>query len=76
MDPNSGRIYDVVDADDARKRGWIPFGRALTEREQATRQVRFCDPCACGSGKKFKRCCYMKWGRAAVSASAVTEGKV
>ena len=30
-----------------------------TERQTRERKVRRNDPCPCGSGKKFKRCCLL-----------------
>ncbi|CAN7721500.1 UPF0149 family protein [Caballeronia sp. LjRoot31] len=44
-------------------RYWLPFRRAVFERELATTVQRAApkvgrnDPCPCGSGKKFKKCC-------------------
>lgn len=39
---------------------WLPLRRAVAEREQArqlARKVGRNEPCPCGSGKKFKKCC-------------------
>jgi uncharacterized protein len=39
---------------------WLPLRRAVAERQQAQRmstKVGRNEPCACGSGKKFKKCC-------------------
>ena len=39
---------------------WLPLRRAVAERQQAQRlrsKVGRNDPCPCGSGKKFKKCC-------------------
>ena len=39
---------------------WLPYRRAVYEREVAkSLQVKVGrnEPCPCGSGKKFKRCC-------------------
>lgn len=38
--------------------------KLLAEREQETSEWRMIgrnDPCKCGSGKKFKKCCILKW---------------
>ena len=37
---------------------FIPIGRPLTERERITAQLDKYAPCGCGSGKKFKFCCW------------------
>lgn len=39
---------------------WLPLRHAVAERQQAQRmssKVGRNEPCACGSGKKFKKCC-------------------
>ena len=39
---------------------WLPYREALYEREVAKtlqEKVGRNDPCPCGSGKKFKKCC-------------------
>ncbi|MCX2863618.1 UPF0149 family protein [Paucibacter sp. PLA-PC-4] len=39
---------------------WLPLRHAVAERQQARRmaaKVGRNDPCPCGSGKKFKKCC-------------------
>lgn len=72
MDPNSGRLYYVKDAAEARSRGLVPVERDLTAKEQAELQIRLYSPCACGSGKKFKFCHY-KRTTVTVTASEVTK---
>lgn len=57
MDPKSGRLYEIQDEEEARRRGLIPVKRDLTTKEQFDMQIRLYSPCACGSGKKFKFCC-------------------
>ena len=39
---------------------YIPVVRTLSVKEQADMQIRKYSPCVCGSGKKFKFCCYKK----------------
>lgn len=34
MDPNTGKLYDVADAEEARKRGLIPVARGLSRNER------------------------------------------
>jgi uncharacterized protein len=39
---------------------WLPLRQAIYERETSQRlrtKVGRNDPCLCGSGKKFKKCC-------------------
>ncbi len=59
MDSN-GRIYSVTDEADALRRGLTMIRRDLTPEERERGHIRFCDPCGCGSGKKFKACCFGK----------------
>jgi len=73
MDPNSGRLYPVVDKhegsrkmvprdaitpEEAKRRGYVPVYRKLSEIEKARKQIALYSPCGCGSGKKLKFCCY------------------
>ena len=58
MDPNNGKLQMIQDDAVARLRGLTPVRRDLTVKEQAEMQIRLYSPCACGSGKKFKFCCY------------------
>lgn len=37
---------------------YIKVERDLTQLEEAMKQIKIYDPCGCGSGKKFKFCCY------------------
>ena len=60
MDPNSGKLQMIQDEELARLQGLIPVRRDLTAKEKADMQIRLYSPCACGSGKNFKFCCYRK----------------
>jgi hypothetical protein len=60
MDPNSGKLYPVADDETARKLGLVPVSRKLTPIEKGRMQIALYSPCACGSGKKLKFCCYKK----------------
>lgn len=60
MDPNTGKLYPVVDEEHARKLGLVPVRRDLTAKERMEQQIRLYSPCGCGSGKKFKFCCRKK----------------
>jgi len=37
----------------------IPLTIPPTARQQANRKIGRNDPCPCGSGRKFKRCCLL-----------------
>lgn len=39
---------------------YIPVTRDLTAKETMEMQIRLYNPCACGSGRKFKFCCHRK----------------
>lgn len=60
MDPNTGKLYYVADEEEAKKRGLVPVRRGLTALEHGQMQIKLYSPCACGSGNKFKFCCYRK----------------
>ena len=59
MDPGTGRLYRAT-AEAARTLGLVPVRRELTDEERARGRIRFADPCGCGSGRKFKHCCFLK----------------
>ena len=59
MDPNNGKLHHMS-WDEARRRGFVAVQRDLTEVEKARMQIDLYSPCACGSGKKLKFCCYRK----------------
>ena len=60
--PYSGEIFHVTDEDEAKKAGLIPVRRDLSELERAMKQIMLYEVCMCGSGKKFKFCCYRGGG--------------
>jgi len=60
MDPNSGELVQVVDEFEALEKGLVPVRRLLTPKEICDKQIQLYSPCACGSGKKFKFCCFGK----------------
>jgi hypothetical protein len=55
---------------DGQTRKLIPIRRDLTAIEHAEMQIKLYSPCACGSGEKFKFCCYLQ-----SESSAVPEHK-
>lgn len=69
MDPRDGSILDPAavaalkamaeDDEAARERLYRlkPMALPLTHRQRATGKVGRNEPCPCGSGKKFKKCC-------------------
>lgn len=60
MDPGTGKLHWVEDEADARKRGLVPVRRDLSTQERNDRQIQLYSPCGCGSGQKFKFCCYRR----------------
>lgn len=42
------------------KKNYVEVKRDLSESEKFHMQIKMYSPCACGSGKKFKFCCYKK----------------
>ena len=58
MDPKSGKLQMIQDAEEARLRGLVPVTRDLTAKEARDMQIRLYSACGCGSEKKFKFCCY------------------
>jgi uncharacterized protein YchJ len=51
LDPSDALVKEL-------KLKWVT--RPLTEREVQTRKIGRNSPCGCGSGIKFKKCCYGK----------------
>lgn len=69
MDTRTGELHSIpagVTAEDFAQQRGIPRGclvevkRDLSRVEEASRQIRMYAPCGCGSGKKFKFCCFKK----------------
>lgn len=58
MDPNNGKLQMIQDEALARLKGLVPVQRDLRAKEKAEMQIRLYSLCGCGSGKKFKFCCY------------------
>lgn len=58
MDPGTGRLFDVTDEDHAKKLGLVPVRRDLTPKERCDMQIKLYSLCGCGSGEKFKFCCF------------------
>jgi hypothetical protein len=57
-----GKVKVLVEADvpPLEKGHFVKVNRDLTERETMEQQIRMYSPCGCGSGKKFKFCCFKK----------------
>ncbi len=63
MDTRSGEIVEeewMKALPIADQKHFIPVERDLTLKERSERQILLYEPCGCGSGKKFKFCCYRK----------------
>ena len=62
MDPTTGKIVDLDLIPESKRKNYIRIMRDLTVKELADMQIRLYAPCGCGSGKKFKFCCYKETG--------------
>lgn len=61
MNTDTGQIVEQEDIDrmdEPLKRKFIPITRDLTVKERFNKQISLYAHCGCGSGKKFKFCCY------------------
>ena len=38
---------------------YMPLKRKLRKKDRLNKQIKLYAPCSCGSGKKFKFCCYV-----------------
>jgi hypothetical protein len=59
MNVQTGELVRLNDGD-VLPDGHIAVKRELTAREKYDMKVKLYSPCGCGSGKKFKFCCYRK----------------
>jgi len=55
-----GNLYFNPDEELVKKKKLTMVTRPLTEREIKTGKIGRNAPCGCGSGVKFKKCCYGK----------------
>ena len=65
MDTRSGRIYpteQVFTMTPEDRQYMKPMGYHPTPEQRARGKVGRNDPCPCGSGKKFKKCCLWRQG--------------
>ena len=63
MDTRTGEIVDLSKIEHmplTEKAHFVEVKRDLTSKEIVERQIKLYSPCACGSGKKFKKCCLDK----------------
>ena len=63
MNVETGKIVDaseILEMIPEEKAKYREVLRDLTALEEAQRQIQMYSPCGCGSGKKFKFCCYQK----------------
>jgi hypothetical protein len=61
--PDPKRVIPVANEEEARALGLVPVRRKLTPIERSKMQIALYAPCACGSGRKFKFCCYTGDGK-------------
>jgi uncharacterized protein YecA (UPF0149 family) len=57
---DKGNLYFDPPAELVKSRKLTMVKRPLTEREVKTQKIGRNAPCGCGSGVKFKKCCYGK----------------
>lgn len=61
MDTRNGNIYrDFLDAPDEAQPYLKPMEKPPTEYQLRKMRVGRNDPCPCGSGYKFKKCCMFR----------------
>lgn len=63
MDSRIGEIVPcsmVEKMPEEEKKYFVKIKRDLTALENNNRQIMLYQPCGCGSGKKFKFCCFKK----------------
>lgn len=62
MNTTNGAIVDLKSlSPEELKQGFFKeIKRPLTQREISAHRIAPNSPCGCGSGKKFKKCCYNK----------------
>lgn len=60
MNPYTGELLDLATPEIARAAACIPVMRDLTAKERFDKKIQMYRPCACGSGRKFRFCCFRK----------------
>ncbi len=63
MDTRTGELVNPEAFNDipaVDRKFFVPVQRDLSKTEAANMQIKKYSPCACGSGKKFKFCCFKK----------------
>lgn len=61
MNIENGQILtgdEISKLEPEQKKLFRPVVRDLSKLEELDKQIRLYSPCGCGSGKKFKFCCY------------------
>lgn len=58
MDNRTGMILPEDDIPEGQRKYFTPITRDLTKIEKLASQIKIYSPCGCGSGKKFKFCCF------------------
>lgn len=56
---SGGRIYDNPSPTLIKAANLKPIKRAITPEEKRSGKIGRNSPCGCGSGVKFKKCCYL-----------------
>jgi hypothetical protein len=76
VDTRTGMILPNEVIPPQQKKHFVPVVRDLTRLEELQHQIKLSSPCACGSGKKFKFCCYRKQGGFADIIAVILAGAV
>ena len=73
---SKGHLYFDPPQELVKSKKLTPVNRELTTREVKAEKIGRNSPCGCGSGLKFKRCCYGKSADERLEAArAVGDGK-
>jgi len=75
MNVNTGQIVMVDDGCEM-PAGHIEVKRPLTVRENRRMKIDPYSPCGCGSGKKFKFCCYQKASASVSNSDSATASRI
>jgi hypothetical protein len=60
MDTRTGMILPEDAIPSGQEKYFVPVVRDMTAKETSQHQIELYSPCACGSGKKLKHCCWRK----------------
>ena len=73
---SKGNVYLDPTLELVRRLDLKPIRRSLTEMELKEKKIMPNSACGCGSGKKFKKCCYRKQDRVRVGPVVPFKSKI